>query len=236
MLTEVAPQNSLQRLPDVDRESFLWAARENMAIFGDAPYQIGSLVTNRVVDGGTQRMAYKERPEYLDVGSHSAAFVVSPGDQEAEHVLTVTLPLVTHDRSIDTSKVAKGITDDRLEALWRARGIKGHVQLTAADRGQGLVVATKAPGKEVSAHAGPIAPTREHWKQLRRTARSIRHRRIAFDSQGNNVHWDPVAGFTLYDTRPVELYPRQRVRPRKLVRAIKKSVETHNELHSNEGS
>lgn len=220
--------NNEHSLPHGSREEFLTAAHENMSHYGNTPYEIGNLIVNHVVDKETTLMAYRVRGDYLNGGSNAAAFLVQAENEPEHDVLTAAFnPPVKADHPLAKEAWGRPV-DDRIEALRRARGLEGHVQLKAADREHGLIITTRAPGEEIFARKTRVEPTDEHWSQLRRTARGMRRRGIGFDASGGNVHWDPEAGFTVYDTHPAGLNPRRWVRPRTLIRNVKDTVAIQN--------
>lgn len=226
----LAPQDTL---PQGRLGDFLRTAQQNMEQYGNTPYEIGSLILNHVVDQETRQMAYQIREDHLGNGSSAAAFLVRAAGEAQDDVLTASYtPAVATTHELSRAAWVQE-TDERLEALRRAEGLAGHVQLKAADREHGLVITTKAPGKGIFQHDGPIEPTDEHWKQLQRTAKSMRRRRIGFDEAGGNIHWDPKEGFTIFDTHPVGFNPRRWVRPRQLARAVQRRVDIQNRPPSN---
>lgn len=225
-IPNLQPQDAL---PQGDPDEFLRSAQQNMERYGNTPYEIGSLVISHEVDDASRRMAYQLTEGFLGNGSSAAAFLIRATGETSDDVLTTSYTPVVVNRDAYPQAVWVRETDTRLEALRRAQGLAGHVQLKAADRDHGLVITTKAPGKEIFQHDGPIEPTPEHWRQLRQTAKGMRRRRIGFDAGGGNVHWDPKAGFTIYDTHPVGRDPRRWVRPRQLTRDVKRRVGIQNQ-------
>lgn len=222
-------QPALRSLPHANREVFFEAAQDNMEAYGGVPYEIGKTIVDQVVDEETRGMAYSVRPDFIDSGSDAAAFRVKPEGSEEVDVLTAAFnPAVKFDHPSGVKKALEE-TGNRLEALWRARKVPGHVKLRAADREKGLVITTEASGKGISSYDEPIEPTDEHWKQLKRTARGMRRNRVGFDKEGGNINWDPKTGFEVYDTRPVGFNPRKWVRPRRFMKDVKQSVQRHND-------
>jgi hypothetical protein len=232
MPAENTPTRPPAALPTDTPEVFAAAALENMEHYSGVPYEIGRLIVNHVVDEKTRLMAYQVRDDYLDRGSSAAAFLVTEEGASTPDVLTASFtPAIAADHPLSKAAWRKE-TDERLEALRRGQGIEGHVQLKAADREYGLVITTRAPGKDIFDHRKPVEPNPEHWAKLRQTAKAMRRRRIGFDAVGGNIHWDPAEGFTIYDTHPVGLNPRKWVRPRKLVENARARVAIQNNRYT----
>lgn len=230
-MTEIATQQSSLSYPEGNRQYFMETARSNMDHYGPLPYEIGQLVIDHVVDPKTHHMAADIHKNYLDSGSSAKAFVVKAEGSDVEDIMTVsalapiTLPTVDampNHRPFDIDK--------RLEALRRAQGLNGHVQLKAADRDRGIAITTKAPGKDVIFGNNTVDPSNAHWKQLNRTLKGMRRRRIGFDANGGNIHWDVEKGFTIYDTHPASLRPKTWVKPAKVIARTKVDIARKKEF------
>lgn len=218
--------------PTGNPEEFAETAQSNMEHYGVLPYAIGSLVIKQVVDQDTRRMAADIHSHYLDSGSSAKAFIVSAEGSDTEDVMTVSL-LAPKRFSEDPLPVAHRPydIDKRLEALRRAQGLKGHVQLKAADRENGIAITTKAPGSDVAYRDEVATPSGKDWKRLRKTLKGMRRRGIGFDTSGSNMHWDPEAGFTVYDTHPATLRPRTWVKPATVIAHTKHAISLGNRSH-----